>query len=99
MEDKKIMSFKQSMGWVIYAIILFIVVQLLTGVIYGKAIDISFIFAMVATCSTMAPLAYYLVNKNFKEAKSYKVLGVVYPVFFLLILLVGVLLYAIGFLN
>lgn len=94
-KSKSELSFKYAMFWFLWGLICWIIGQIISN----KPIDISLILMMTSSTFITAPLSYFVVNKNFKEIHVMKFCGIVVPLYMLVMILIGGMLYLSGFLS
>ncbi len=94
-KNKSELSFKYAMFWFLWGLICWIIGQTISN----KPINIFFIVTMSTSTLITAPLSYFVVNKNFKEIHVMKFCGIVVPLYILVMILIGGMLYLSGFLS
>jgi len=94
-KNKSELSFKYAMFWFLWGLICWIIGQIISN----KPIDIFLIVMMTVSTLITAPLSYFVVNKNFKEIHVMKFCGIVVPLYILVMILIGGMLYLSGFLS
>lgn len=88
------LSFKYVMFWLLWGLLWWII-----GQIINKPIDISLILTFSIATFISAPLAYLMVNKSFKEINIMNFCVKVIPLYVLFMILIGVILYIVGFIS